>query len=167
MSWKAVSRQPGPPSTLPAGSLSAKYFFWSSHGGISVIPFGGVVRLHRHVWLVSAHIVTRIAWPDKSIGGDCLPAGVSPCGALPFMKSFSPRSFDLAPIVFVASGSGSCQACSLTMRAADKWDSARFLSFYLALGLYCAQTLSILRPLAANADRWAQEENTWNSLEVQ
>ena len=37
------------------------------------------------------------------------------------------------------------------MRAADKWDSARFWSFWLALGLYCAQTLSTLRPLAANA----------------
>jgi hypothetical protein len=40
------------------------------------------------------------------------------------------------------------------MRAADKWDSARFLSLCLALGLYCSRALSTLRPLAANAGRW-------------
>jgi hypothetical protein len=41
-----------------------------------------------------------------------------------------------------------------TMRAADKWDSARFLSLCLASGLYCSQAESTLRPLAANAGRW-------------
>jgi hypothetical protein len=41
----------------------------------------------------------------------------------------------------------------LTQRAADKWDSARFLSFFLASGLYCSQALSTLGPLAANASR--------------
>ena len=44
-------------------------------------------------------------------------------------------------------------ACNLTMRAADKWESARFLSFCLAWSFFCAQTLSTLRPLAANASR--------------
>jgi hypothetical protein len=28
------------------------------------------------------------------------------------------------------------------MRAADKWDSARFLSLFLASGLYCSQAES-------------------------
>jgi hypothetical protein len=54
-----------------------------------------------------------------------------------------------------------------TQRAADKWDSARFLSFWLASGLSCSQAESTLRPLAANASRWAQEANTTNSLEGQ
>ena len=135
-------RQLGPPSTLPARFLLAMCFFSSSHGGISVVPFGGVARLHRQVWLVSTHIVARIAWPGQSIGGGRWPAGVSLCGALPLMKSFGPWSFDLAPIVLVASGSGVCHACSLTMRAADKWDSARFLGLLLASGLYCSQAES-------------------------
>jgi hypothetical protein len=30
----------------------------------------------------------------------------------------------------------------LTQRAADKWDSARFLSLFLALGLSCSQAES-------------------------
>ena len=38
------------------------------------------------------------------------------------------------------------------MRAADKWDSARFLSFWRALGLYCAQAESTLRPIPGNAN---------------
>jgi hypothetical protein len=33
------------------------------------------------------------------------------------------------------------------------------LSLFLALGLYCSQTLSTLRPLAANAGRWAAQDN--------
>jgi hypothetical protein len=41
----------------------------------------------------------------------------------------------------------------LTMRAADKWESARFLSFSLALSFFYSQTLSTLRPHAANASR--------------
>jgi hypothetical protein len=43
----------------------------------------------------------------------------------------------------------------LTQRAADKWDSARFIGIFRASGLYCPQAESTLRPLAGNADRWA------------
>ena len=40
-----------------------------------------------------------------------------------------------------------------TMRAADKWDSPRFLSFFLALAASHFDGESTLRPLAANASR--------------
>ena len=50
------------------------------------------------------------------------------------------------------------------MRAADVWESARFTGIFLASSLYWSQTESSLRPPAANANRWAQEENTRNSL---
>ena len=36
-----------------------------------------------------------------------------------------------------------------TQRAADKWDSPRFMSIFLASGLYCPQAVSTSRPLAA------------------
>jgi hypothetical protein len=89
----------------------------------------------------------------SSMGDDRLPARVSPSRQVPLAKWFGPPSFDLAPIPGAASGGGSCYACSLTMRAADKWDSARFIGIFLASGLYCSQALSTLRPLAANANR--------------
>ena len=40
------------------------------------------------------------------------------------------------------------------MRAADKWDSARFSSLFLALSFSGSQASFPLRPLAANASRW-------------
>jgi len=40
-----------------------------------------------------------------------------------------------------------------TKRAADGWDSARFISIFLALSLYYSQ--AIFSPAAANANRWA------------
>ena len=43
--------------------------------------------------------------------------------------------------------------CSPTQRAADKWDSARFLSLFLAAGLYWLSSRIPARPLAANASR--------------
>jgi hypothetical protein len=42
-----------------------------------------------------------------------------------------------------------------TMRAPDKWESARFTSLFLASGLYSPQAESTLHPLAGNANRWA------------
>jgi hypothetical protein len=41
------------------------------------------------------------------------------------------------------------------MRAADKWDSARFLAFCVTLSFSGSPAESPLRPLAANAHRWA------------
>jgi len=41
----------------------------------------------------------------------------------------------------------------LTRRAADGWDSARFMSIFHASGLYCSQ--AVYSPAAANANRWA------------
>jgi hypothetical protein len=43
----------------------------------------------------------------------------------------------------------------LTQRAADGWESARFTGSFLALGFFCSQAESTLRPPAANASRWA------------
>jgi len=42
-----------------------------------------------------------------------------------------------------------------TQRAPDVWDSAAFSGIFLALGLYCPQSESTLRPHAGNANRWA------------
>ena len=44
-------------------------------------------------------------------------------------------------------------ACNLTKRAADKWDSPRFSGLWLALGFFRFEGESALRPLAANANR--------------
>jgi hypothetical protein len=41
-----------------------------------------------------------------------------------------------------------------TQRAADKWDSARFLSLFLASSFIRLPSQVLSRPLAANADRW-------------
>ena len=49
---------------------------------------------------------------------------------------------------------GSVNLCWLTMRAADKWESARFSGFWLAWGWFRFQSESTLPPLAANAGRW-------------
>ncbi len=46
-------------------------------------------------------------------------------------------------------------AFHLTMRAADKWDSPRFLGIWLAWSFFCSRTLFTLHPLAANAGRSA------------
>ena len=43
----------------------------------------------------------------------------------------------------------------LTKRAADKWESPRFLGLFLARGWFRFEGESTLRPLAANAHRWA------------
>ncbi len=41
---------------------------------------------------------------------------------------------------------------SPTMRASDKWDSARFIGIILTSGLYYPQAKFTSRPLAANAN---------------
>ena len=46
-------------------------------------------------------------------------------------------------------------ACVLTMRAADKWDAARFRSISLALSFSDISGRIQSHPLAANAGRWA------------
>ena len=45
----------------------------------------------------------------------------------------------------------------LTLRAADKWDSARYSSLFLALGLYCPQAESRPAHLQLTQGRWAAE----------
>jgi len=42
----------------------------------------------------------------------------------------------------------------LTQRAADKWESARFSSLFLALSFFRLSSRVSARPLAANASRW-------------
>jgi len=42
-----------------------------------------------------------------------------------------------------------------TKRAADKWDSARFSSLFLASSFVRLSSRVASRPLAANANRWA------------
>jgi hypothetical protein len=70
-----------------------------------------------------------------------------------FAVSVCSRCFDLAPERFSALEVDSVKACRLTMRAADKWESARFLDMFLARGWFRFEGESTLRPLAANADR--------------
>jgi hypothetical protein len=43
--------------------------------------------------------------------------------------------------------------CGLTKRAADGWESARFIGSFNASSLYCSQ--AVFSPAAANANRWA------------
>ena len=64
---------------------------------------------------------------------------------------FRPRSQSLGG-VWTASP-GSVNAFHLTMRAADKWESARFSGLWLAWGWFRFQSESTLPPLAANAGR--------------
>jgi len=42
-----------------------------------------------------------------------------------------------------------------TQRAADGWESARFISLFLASGIFYISSLFLPRPPAANANRWA------------
>ncbi len=64
-----------------------------------------------------------------------------------------PQGFDLAPKPFSGLKAGSVNACRLTMRAADKWDSPRFQAVCVASSFSRFRALSPLRPLAANAGR--------------
>ncbi len=64
-----------------------------------------------------------------------------------------PQAFDLALMPFPDLKAGSVNACRLTMRAADKWESPRFQAVcWLEVGSD-KMALSSLRPLAANAPR--------------
>ena len=57
---------------------------------------------------------------------------------------------------FFSSGSGfRSHPGFLTMRAPDKWDSARFSSLVQASSFFRSSTESTLPPLAGNAGRWA------------
>ena len=73
-------------------------------------------------------------------------------------SSVCPQSFDLAPKPFSDLVLGSVNACRLTMRAADKWESARFQAVCVASSFFRFRALLPLRPLAANAGRWAAAE---------
>ncbi len=64
-----------------------------------------------------------------------------------------PQCFDLAPKPFSGLKAGSVNACRLTLRAADKWESARFPAVYVTSSFSRFRALSPLRPLAANAGR--------------
>ena len=46
-----------------------------------------------------------------------------------------------------------------TKRAADKWDSARFSSLFLALSFLRLPSRVYARPLAANASRWCAKRS--------
>lgn len=45
------------------------------------------------------------------------------------------------------------QVRRLTQRALDLWESARFTSIFLALGLSCSQAVTQPRPQTSNANR--------------
>jgi hypothetical protein len=51
----------------------------------------------------------------------------------------------------------SFQNRQLTMRAPDKWESARFTGLFLALSFSLVPGRVHARPLAGNANRWAAE----------
>ena len=63
--------------------------------------------------------------------------------------------FDLAPELVRRLEAGSVNACGLTQRAAEVWESARFLSMFLAFGFFRFDGESTLPPQAGNASRWA------------
>ena len=55
---------------------------------------------------------------------------------------FPARFSASAPITFFSSVGFFCQPCGLTKRAPDKWESARFMSIFLASSFFCSQTES-------------------------
>ncbi len=69
-------------------------------------------------------------------------------------RSVGPQGFDLAPKPFSDLQVDSVNACRLTMRAADKWESPRFQAVCVTSSFSRFRALSPLRPLAANAGRW-------------
>jgi hypothetical protein len=75
----------------------------------------------------------------RCFGGGVLPAVVSASAPKHFLV------WELVPF----------PPCFLTMRAADKWDAARFRSISLALSFSDISGRIHTRPLAANAGRWA------------
>ena len=46
-----------------------------------------------------------------------------------------------------------------TQRAADFWESARFISIFLASGFFYISNRISARPKSANASRWANNDN--------
>jgi len=48
----------------------------------------------------------------------------------------------------------------LTQRAADKWESPRFLAVFNASAGFRFRAVAASRPLAANADRWTNTKDS-------
>ncbi len=70
-----------------------------------------------------------------------------------FARSVCPLGFDLAPRHFPDLRLGPANACRLTMRAPDKWESARFIGFFPASSFSLLPGGIQARPLAGNACR--------------
>ena len=67
--------------------------------------------------------------------------------------SICSRCFDLAPERFSDLEIGPVNACGLTQRAAEVWESARFQAVCVALSFFRFEGHSTLRPASANAGR--------------
>ena len=59
---------------------------------------------------------------------------------------------------------GSVNLCWLTMRAADKWESPRFLGIWLALSFSVSRATPHSAHLSAYAGRWAVAKLIYNRL---
>jgi hypothetical protein len=65
------------------------------------------------------------------------------------MKSFGKRCRNVFATIKIGK-----PKCHPTQRAADKWDSARFLGIFYASAKSRSQALSASHPPAGNANRW-------------
>ena len=96
-------------------------------------------------WQVS--LMGRRDCQDVSVGLGCLGCGILPASVSSVRQAFRRRPFPSrvespAPKAFFSSGSFFCQPCGLTMRAADVWESARFIGFFHALSFFCSHAES-------------------------
>ncbi len=107
---------------------------------LSGSALGSLARLG--VSLVAASPCLMIRIPMSSNGEGHLPARVLSCLLLVDSVGL-PAVFRAAHLSLLwRLKLGPVKPCGLTMRAPDKWDSARLTSFFLASGLYCSQAFS-------------------------
>ena len=160
--------------------LCAVYFFPSSHGSTSLVSFRCIGLSYQDVLLVRRRIVQYVtSLCNQEVISVCPRSchNMNRCrsrNSLARFGSTSLRQFLWRLEV------GSVNACNLTMRAADKCESARFKAWFWnwmswrsgkpvwleeqGVGLFLAGSWSgsigifSSRPLAANASRWAAKD---------
>ena len=90
------------------------------------------------------------------VGDGILPASVSQCQQVFLANGLASCLSTSLPSLSRHLEAGSVNACGLTMRAADKWDSPRFSGRFLASSEFRQTGVVSSHPLAAYAGRWAQ-----------
>ena len=121
--------------TLPAVQVArhvfvCRLFFLASHGGKSFVACRGVGLSYQHVWLVRRMIVQYVASVCNQKVVSICPPSCHNTGRYCSHQRLARGVSTSLPGGVRRLEVGSVNACNLTMRAADKWESARFKAWF-------------------------------------